>query len=501
MVNKIDTVINSLVLIHYEYKLDNQVDSDSFIKELLSKLITGNTKLATMNLDTSIVNILMSYIDEVLLNNYDTTTFLNKLKLLLVSFPDYYNIIEEQILKELDIDQLKVEIIRIRKLLRTIKRELDITSIISSASYTLSKNSNQNVDEIVSDLIGKLETLVKSDDDKVSGLISEVNFSNPDSVKTTIDIIQELELEDGKFSTGWKELNRMLEGGFSRGEIVTICGLQHEYKSGLVHSLFAQFCMENNPKKLIVPGKKPAILFISLEDQSEKVIKFLYEYIYYNENKELPDLNKSGIEISNYITEKLSQTGFTPLLVVADPNEWNWMNIKDRLLYYESQGYEIQVMFIDYISKLQTKYCNNAGPTGTDVRDLFGKLKSLINVKDTRKTLLISPHQISTEALNLLRNGINNMSFIEEIANKNYYSESKQIPQIIDTELYLKKGIEEKVTYLFVGLGKRRGGGVIPQEYKRAKLRFPEKAPIPSNIHETTEEFNKIDINKYALFD
>lgn len=498
MVNKVDTAINCLVLTNYEYRLEGLVDSGAFIKDVITSLATVDNNKFNNNNTTNIVNILVSYTDECIVNNYDNVTFLNKLRVLLIAHPDHYSIIEGMIEQEMDMDKLKTEIIRIRKNLRLIKKEIDITKLITNASYTLSSKSNHNIDEIVSNLLGKLETLIKVDDDKIPGLISEVDFSSPESVKSTVDVIQELELEDGKFITGWKELNRMLEGGFSRGEIVTVCGLQHEYKSGLVHSLFAQFCMENNPKKLIVPGKKPAILFISLEDQSEKIIKFLYEYIYFNENNELPDLNKSGLEISNYITEKLSKTGFTPLLVVADPNEWNYMNIKDRLLYYESQGYEIQAMFIDYISKLQTKYCNNAGPTGTDVRDLFGKIKSLINVKDTRKVLLISPHQISTEALNLLRNGIKNMDFIEEIANKNYYSESKQIPQIIDTEIYLKKGMEDKTTNLYIGLGKRRGGGVIPQEHKRVKLKFPEKAPIPSNLHK--EEVTETNYNKLDLF-
>lgn len=107
---------------------------------------------------------------------------------------------------------------------------------------------------------------------------------------------------------------------------------------------------------------------------------------------------------------------------------------------------------------------------------------------ELKNILFLTPHQISTEALSLKRAGVSGFDFIDELNSNNYYSESKQIPQVVDGEIYLTKGkIGRKDWALFIGKGKHRSPVITPDEFKKVMLRFPEGAPIPEDIHDTEE--------------
>ena len=125
---------------------------------------------------------------------------------------------------------------------------------------------------------------------------------------------------------------------------------------------------------------------------------------------------------------------------------------------------------------------------GTDVRDLFNRVR---NFCSSKKITCITPHQISTEALGLVRSGVTGFDFINELSNKNYYSESKQIPQVVDGEIYLSKGKKDKKWALFIGKGKHRTPTITPDEDKQTLLWFPLNAPIPEDIHEEDTLENK----------
>lgn len=100
---------------------------------------------------------------------------------------------------------------------------------------------------------------------------------------------------------------------------------------------------------------------------------------------------------------------------------------------------------------------------------------------------MITPHQISTEANQLARSGIKGKEFLDEISNKNYYSESKQIPQVVDGEIYLTKATINRKWHLFIGRGKHRGLNILDDEFKQTVLAFPRNAPILEDINETDD--------------
>jgi hypothetical protein len=95
----------------------------------------------------------------------------------------------------------------------------------------------------------------------------------------------------------------------------------------------------------------------------------------------------------------------------------------------------------------------------------------------------------------MYRSGVTGFDFIEEIRSKNYYSESKQIPQVVDGEIYIVKGKVAKDWYLYLGKGKHRSPIITPDEDKNMMLQFPKGAPIPEDIHSMENINNGIDSN------
>lgn len=107
-----------------------------------------------------------------------------------------------------------------------------------------------------------------------------------------------------------------------------------------------------------------------------------------------------------------------------------------------------------------------------------------------RDILFITPHQLSTDALTLFRNGVTGFDFLDEmIGSKNYYSESKQIAQVVDGEIFLTKAkVGKKDWRLYVGKGKHRSPTITPDEDKQTMFKFPIGAPIPEDTNSELEE-------------
>lgn len=103
----------------------------------------------------------------------------------------------------------------------------------------------------------------------------------------------------------------------------------------------------------------------------------------------------------------------------------------------------------------------------------------LVDIK--RKITFITPHQLSTEAKQLVRDGSAN--FVKQINEKGYYSGSKQLDQEVDLELYLHLVIDNKESYLTVQRGKHRTPTIIPEDHKFFVLKFPKRGPIKEDIN------------------
>lgn len=490
MVSKLDVIVKSITLLYREKlladktKADQTVDdSKDLIRTVLSifkddkKPLQGGDSVAISDLQ----NLLQDMLNKP--DNFDKESLTQSLSIILKNNEPILKVLLNSIETDMEVAGLKTSIISLRKVLNSFYREMKMVTLVNETNYKLMTGRIDNsIQETIANLLMQLEALTTSSkSSKDPAVLDELDLSDKEAVEITITKVQDLSEDKGKFITGWKAMNKMLNGGFKRGEQWVISALQHNYKSGLMQSLFVQFCTLNKPI-LKDPDKKPLIVYLSFEDDMNIIIEFMYRYMYYNEYRQTPKMQElSSEEISSYVIKKLSQNGFHAKIMRVNPADWTYKNIFNKVLEWEAEGYEVQVLLLDYLSKLPTTYCDRSGPSGTDVRDLFNRLR---NFTSSKSILQLTNHQISTEALQMYRSGVTGFDFIEEIRSKNYYSESKQIPQVVDGEIYIVKGKVGKDWYLYLGKGKHRSPIITPDEDKNMMLQFPKGAPIPEDIHD-----------------
>jgi hypothetical protein len=506
VVQKLDILIKCITLLYRERELSEKTgstptdNSKDLVRTILQLIKSDNTK-TFMGGESTIVDDLKNLANDMLVNpdNYDATNLMQSLEIILKDKPSLLKVIEKSFGSEKQTGVIKRNIITIRNMLNNYYKDQEIENLISTANFKIKTNRlDISLKDFAAELVTNLEALSVSTKRKDPGIVDEIDVGDENGMDELINKVKNTKSEDGKLKTGWQDINAMLQGGFSRHESWTINALQHKYKSGFTQSLFMQLAKLNKPI-LQDPNKKPLITYISFEDDVEIIAEFMYRYLYYNENNELPDLDAvTSADIGRYIKERLGKTGYHVKIIRVNPSEWTFKDLFNKILEFEADGYEVHACIVDYLAKLPTTGCINTGPGGTEVRDLFNRCRNFFGSK---KVLFITPHQLSTEAKQLIRNGVSDLNFVKEIAGKGYTELSKQIDQVVDGELYLHIGRYQKRPVLTVQRGKHRNPNILEEEKMYCMLPFPNKAPIKEDLGQDKEGFGNGESNGDDDFD
>ena len=296
----------------------------------------------------------------------------------------------------------------------------------------------------------------------------------------------------GIYKTGWTALNRMIQGGFRPGETTVIGALQHKYKTGFTLSLFKQIALYNKPLTTDV-HKKPLLLRISFEDDITLNLQFLYQSLKYDETREPVNLKEvTADEMSAYVTSRLQVNGFHIKLLRVDPSQWTYRNVCSKIIEFEAEGYNVELLMVDYLTLLPTTGCINTGPAGNDLRDMLRRMR---NFCSARRITFITPTQLSTEAKQLTRSGIPEHKFVQEINEKGYFAGCKSLDNEADLILYIHIAKHNREAYLTVQRDKHRGQSVIPDKDKYFLLKFPSKMPIADDREGEDQSLSVLNVN------
>lgn len=339
--------------------------------------------------------------------------------------------------------------------------------------------------EDVNEHFGKMLTVVQEFIDRSSGMdsskvVAAVNFSDTSSLLGLLQQVKEEANDTTMYRLGWKCVNRMLGGGLHGSRQVLVGALEHNYKTGFTLDVFRHIAMYNAP----VPspnGKKPTLLRISLEDELVDNIKLLYSSVIRNTERRVvtkADLLNTPIdEMAKTCVDAMQATGWTVLMERLDPTNMTYQDLQQRIIQLDEQGYDVRVLCVDYLAQIPTTGCTQ-GPAGVDIRDLFRKTR---NFCSPRGILMITPHQLSTDATNIRRLGT--AGFLKTILGGKYYSGSKQITQEVDVEICLSKEEVGGETFLEIGKGKHRGGEIVPHRDKICCMKFQGELGLLDDVH------------------
>lgn len=409
---------------------------------------------------------------------YDKEDLLQRLKVNCSNDDKLYDAFAQGIERDMDEPSIKRTILSIRKFINDSFRENEIINLIGKANTALrfNRESIPDVRKFVRDLSVELEPYQIEANRKDPAIVNSVDLGDTTGLTELFQEIQDVSNDVGILKTGWQGINRMTQGGFRRGETWVIPALQHNFKTGFTLSLLKQMAIYNTPS-MVNPTKKPLLLRISFEDSITANLQFLYQNFFQNEHGELPNLKKVSVaEMAAYVKEKMSVTGYQCKFIRVNPSNWTYKDIQNTVLELEAQGYEIHVLMLDYLAMIPTTGCDNS-TVGSDMRDMWRRMR---NFCSSRGITLISPHQLSSEAKMLIREG--RTDFVKAVANKGYYDGSKRLDQEVDGEITAHIERYQDGAYLTLMRGKHRLPSIIPEKDKYLVLKFTEKGCILDDL-------------------
>ena len=382
-------------------------------------------------------------------------------------------------------------ILSIRKQLSNAIKKMDIYRTFSKySSEFVFYNPRLDYVSLIKEFVEKAEQFTKEIvDNKHPSIIESVDFTKPEEIEKILNEAKDEMSLDGILKTGWQGFNRMVgcHGGLRRGEFILVGGLQHNFKSGFVNTLFKQIALYNKPY-LKNKKKKPLLLHITLENKTQDNVAWLYSNLKENETNEKHSINTTDVkEASDYISKELGKNGYHTNMLKMDGNNVTYHDLIDILLNYEQEGYEIHLVVCDYLAHLNRKGLNSNGAIGADLKDLFRRLRNFCTPKGIT---FLTPHQLSSEAKNLTRQGIVNL--VTYIAGKGYYESCKGLDAEVDLEINIHKIEIDGKFYLLINRAKHRSVELTPKKYWFFILPF-------NDIGAIRDDINKDDTALYAI--
>lgn len=380
----------TITLLYQENQLqDNGYNSEQIVREILDTL-PKEKGFSEFNRSGDIVQSLRSTVlwmcDRARHEKpdlYDRHTFLQRIRVNVSEDEALYEAIEQGIDVQVDHEELKKQITQLRNQLQAYVTKIKLVEVVKKKSKELLFNGEtvKNHAEWVSEFIQELEPMQYGAGTKVEGLVDEINFEDLDSVSTVLQRSHDELSGDTVLKTGWQAFNRMLGdiGGIRRGECVLIGALQHNFKSGMLNSLFKHFALYNEPH-VFQPGRKPLLLHISFENETKDNLFWFWKNLKENETGQPHTIDQMNPEeAAQYVKERLTSKGWHIKMLRMNPSEVTYFTIIDLITSLEREGYEVAVCVLDYIGLMSRRGTTVGGPTGSDLRDLWRRLRNALS--------------------------------------------------------------------------------------------------------------------------
>ena len=403
--------------------------------------------------------------------NHDNDLLMQRVKLTLANDISTYESIERGLIvkgegKELE-DNLLDKASKLRTTLRKDLAHLNLIELMETAAFKLRLGPEQvkDYDSILPLVKEKIEANGNCGEDEIEGHVAGFDLSKKEEVVKALKATKRALSLDGIIKFSLQGFNNLFgqHQGLRRGEFCLVSALQHKWKSGILRRTFIDACMYNTPY-LIDKLKKPAAVFISLENDAELDILEIYKDI--EENKEngkpvdITAMNDVEIEEAAFeVVEQLTKNGVTPIIERFNPSYFTFDALKQFIEKVERSGYEVIFMSIDYLNKMSKRGCVQGGVAGDDIKDLFTKVFNYVSAK---KIATITAHQMSTEAKQMERNGVDML--VKEVKELGYYENCRSLDQIVDIEIYQHKVCHNGKYYITWQRGKHRKPTITPDE-------------------------------------
>ncbi|MNQ04741.1 hypothetical protein D3C85_174620 [compost metagenome] len=487
-------LVQVITLLYRESQLDNRTaNSAELVGQIVASIRIPETSMETDRGRETLVGLratAMWMAGNPPTQDYDRTILLQRIRVNVADEDALYQAFEGATEPCEDLNLVKRMVLEYRSELQAYLNQNQITEIFKQASQKALFNPH-TIDwkNFVKDVIGDLEPLATVQTiESNPAIVDSVDINDDDAVQALMEQAQDELSADGVLRTGWQGINRMCgdQGGFRRGEFILLGALQHQFKTGFTLNLFKHMCIYNKPY-MRDPLKKPLGLHISAENNLLDNVMQLYVSLKENETGEAVSIRGvDTAEASAYVKMRLRETGYEVRMLRVDPSLFGYRDLFDLIQKYESEGYEVHFCILDYLNMLSKRGCQQ-GPHGFETRDLFRRVR---NFTAPRGITFLTPHQLSTQAKELVRSQIEN--FVQEIANKGYYDSCRTVDQEVDMEISIHIEKMNGESWLTCQRGKHRKISITPEKDLYCVLPFSKVGNIRDDIHGADRSVRKV---------
>lgn len=411
--------------------------------------------------------------------SYDKDLFLQQVKLKLgqdestfaavklgvdVDYEDELKIIGKINILKSDIDS-KINKLKFEHKLSQLRFKYGVATVGSEEEKAVLEELQLHLEKIKGNGIGGAKRL----------LVREINFNDELSVSSGIDEAMEVYNTKGILTYGLQGYCDLFgdHQGIRRGETCVISALQHKWKSGALLSGAIQLAYFNTPTYLRLPEpkegqedkRKALILHITLENDALGELLFTYKYI----REQLEGIPTSITNLSpeekkaaqQYVNNFFNNSGFEFKVLQYAAGEFGFSELFAVIESYESLGYEIHHVSLDYMGKMGTRGCVD-GPHGKNIQDLYQRIQNFMLRK---KIAFTTAHQMSTEAKALERAG--EEILVQAVCELGFYAGCKTVDNEVDVEIYQHIVKVAGKSYMTWQRGKHRKPGAITPDLMR----------------------------------
>lgn len=475
-----------IALLFRESQINEDGTSTKLVEDIVQSVKINQTDVSGTSTELNDVkNLIMDMVSRATENPMTYQNINQQLKIILSADQNWFEAIDDDIVHEMCEDDIKRNVSSLRYELNKYLKTKKAQDLLEKITYNLKfkKDTIGNVDNYLSGALGEVTDLVSYAGEDMPGIIGEFDLSDTEKVAGYIDNIRKEADGSRVLKMPWQAMNRMTRGGLRLGQLTIVGGLGHNNKTGTCLSMFISACMFNNPKNLQRdPKKKPCHLLISFEDDLEIIVNNIYTLLKENfDNVPVTDDDKKQFnsrEVARYIYDKLTSTGYEVKILRADPSTWSYREILNEIMLLQSQGYEIHLMLIDYLS-----LCNKEGLSNirldSDIQELFRRVKNFACA--THNISLLVPHQLSPDALKLKRSGEKMLT--KMIAGGSYYADCSALYREPELEILIDVVEDNGQVYQTFARGKHRGQNNTPLEHKFFILPFAKVGGLRFDIN------------------
>ncbi len=457
--------------------------SVELIRQLLELVKVSEVNIGAGTENTSIANVKTTLADicrQAETATYHSEDLLTRIRVNIIDDDGWYNAIEKSIKAKLDELATLKSINVLRGKLRGLINQEKVSKILreSTSQWNFRHAAIDDPQKFLQNVCSELEGVMSQSSAKDAAILTEVDFEKAETVESVTDKIHAINTGTSIWKSGWQDFNDMFQGGLRDGETIVCGALPHNDKTGTTLSLFKQFAKYNKPNYR-KPNKKPTLVRLTCEDPLSNNISYLYKNIVFNETGEQVDETKvDPKEMARVVREHMTSTGFSVRMAYIDPSDWSYRGLQNYILKLESEGHDVQVLMVDYLSMIPTTGCRQ-GPTGTDLQDLFRRMR---NFCAARGILFITPHQLSTQAREYTKGILPDESFLQFIALKGFWQDARGLDREFDGAFYVHLIKKDDVTYKAFQRDKHRWPGILEESKKFFIYQYPGKMPIPDDL-------------------